>query len=541
MTDLLQLGLFYLLVYFMINGLDDLSIDLRMARGWLLRRWRGDRMRLPGVERLRQVSAQRIAILVPLWRESAVIEAMVETNLRHVDYKNYDFFLGVYPNDKETLSVVQRLCAKHPRVHFAVCRRPGPTSKADCLNHVYREVVRFEAQAGLRFQVLMLHDAEDVLHPASLLLVNWYAQTHGMVQVPVLPIATALSAWTHGVYCDEFAEFFQRDLSVRQAEGGFLPSNGVGTAFGREHIEALVAQQGGILLDEESLTEDYEIGLKLHRAGCKQVLLPLTREFGDLLATREYFPRNFRDAVRQRSRWISGQCLQSWERNGWPLRWGQCYWFWRDRKGLLGNFLNALALLLLLMSVAAMMAPELTGLGPWLWIAGSVPGAGMLYLGCTVLTLERLLVRIVLVSQVYGWRFAAGVPVRILMGTCLNLVATSRALGTYVMARWRRKRLGWLKTEHAFPLGLPVAAEETPAPLAYAAAATGGTTETSNGSSDGAPLPAMARTVWLNDGEVMVVIPRNLTPPERERLMRRKLARLVFVEEDAGTENSATD
>ncbi len=576
MSDLLQVLLFYLLIYFTINGLDELGMDARMMTTWVRERWRGGRLRLPGMERLKRTPEQRIAVLVPLWREATVIEAMVETNLRQVDYRNYDFFLGVYPNDGETLEAVERLKSKHPRVHVVVNRRPGPTSKADCLNHVFQELARFETKHGAQFPVLMLHDAEDLLHPASLRLVNWYAATHGMVQVPVLPFATSTAEWAHGVYCDEFAEFFQRDLAVRHAEGGFLPSNGVGTAFRRDCLDALAAQQEGCLLDGESLTEDYEIGLKLHRLGCKQILLPLTWEYGQILATREFFPRRFGDAVKQRTRWISGQCLQSWERNGWPLQGSLSYWFWRDRKGILGNFLNALAIGLLGLSVVAMVAPEATGLGRWLWLAGSVPGANVLFVACTVFSVERLAIRTMLVARIYGWRFACGVAPRMVLSAILNCVATARALRRYMVARWSRKRLSWLKTDHAFPVQTPNAAShvmaERPA-LSMAAASGAGTISVarvgwalpstsglqlevaqdmsaagvtaqqereavSPGAEVADPPSSMARseatkaqTVLLPDGSVMVVIPRHLTPVERARLMRQRTARLVFVEE----------
>jgi len=49
---------------------------------------------------------------------------------------------------------------------------------------------------------------------------------------PVLP--GCLRGWTkftHGLYCDEFAEYQLKDIPARQRLGGFLPSNGVGTGF----------------------------------------------------------------------------------------------------------------------------------------------------------------------------------------------------------------------------------------------------------------------------------------------------------------------
>ena len=52
-----------------------------------------------------------------------------------------------------------------------------------------------------------------------------------MVQVPVLALRTPWHELTHGLYCDDFAEFQSKDIPVRQMLGGFLPSNGVGTGF----------------------------------------------------------------------------------------------------------------------------------------------------------------------------------------------------------------------------------------------------------------------------------------------------------------------
>lgn len=453
MSLIVQLPLFYLAFYFLISGLDDLSVDVRVVWGNLIRRWgklRGTQA-LPDSALLQDLPQKRIAIMVPLWQESTVIGAMVEANLRQLAYRNFAFFLGVYPNDAATIAVARSLARQHPNVHVVVCSRPGPTSKADCLNHIYRHIEDHEWRGSARYELVMLHDAEDTLHPSSLALVNWYARAYGMVQVPVLPFPTRISEWVHGVYCDEFAEFLSRDMRLREYAGAFLPSNGVGTAIRREWLDALREAQDGNVFDPDCLTEDYELGMKLAEGGCRQVFLPLTRKYGDLLATREYFPRTFLSASRQRSRWISGQCLQSWERHGWPLKGSSSYWFWRDRKGLWGNPLGLLALLLLALSVIAWMAPESSSLGPWLWLAGSIPGADLLYLGCAVLAVERMIVRTVLVSRVYGFAFALGVPLRMMLSTTINARATVSAVHRFLEARTTRRRLRWAKTEHSFP------------------------------------------------------------------------------------------
>jgi adsorption protein B len=91
----------------------------------------------------------------------------------------------------------------------------------------------YEQRHGIELEIVVIHDAEDLVHPQALQLISRFWREHQMVQVPVLPLATGLGEWTHGVYCDEFAEFQLKDIPVHQALGGFLPSNGVGTGFDR--------------------------------------------------------------------------------------------------------------------------------------------------------------------------------------------------------------------------------------------------------------------------------------------------------------------
>ncbi|MEI9813214.1 MAG: glycosyltransferase family 2 protein [Acidobacteriota bacterium] len=66
------------------------------------------------------------------------------------------------------------------------------------------------------------------------------------------------------------------------------------------------------MFEPEALTEDYDIGLRLKRLGCSQAFVPIAPQgLADFVATREYFPRNFRGALRQRARWTMGICLQA--------------------------------------------------------------------------------------------------------------------------------------------------------------------------------------------------------------------------------------
>lgn len=85
--------------------------------------------------------------MVPAWQEHGVIDKMAELAATTLDYENYHIYSGTYPNDAETQRDVEKVCARFPNVHKVVCARPGPTSKADCLNNVLNAIMQFEQRA----------------------------------------------------------------------------------------------------------------------------------------------------------------------------------------------------------------------------------------------------------------------------------------------------------------------------------------------------------------------------------------------------------
>ncbi|PWU00281.1 MAG: hypothetical protein C5B51_25475 [Terriglobia bacterium] len=434
-------------VWILLSGLDDLFIDFvfffRKRREFVF----------PAETELAHAPQRRIAILLPLWHEHAVIEQMLRHNLSVVRYGNYDIFVGVYPNDPLTMEAVKRVECDDARVHSAVCPHDGPTSKGDCLNATYRRMLEYEARHGIDFEILMTHDAEDLIHPESLRLINWFSRDHQMVQIPVLPLATGLDEWTHGLYCDEFAEFQLKDIPVRQQLRGFLPSTGVGTGFERSALEDLRRRHNGKLFDPECLTEDYENGFRMHAAGYHQTFVPIHFQAQQPVATREYFPKQWRAAIRQRSRWIAGIALQGWQHHGWRAPAWQRYWFWRDRKGLVGNLISPLAnVLFFYWLVCCGAAAEHI---PWRFAALMPASLWPMCLIATWISLLQAGVRMHLSARVYGWRFAAGVPLRVVWGNIINCAATAEAVRQFLAARVRRKELAWRKTEHVYP-GAPV-------------------------------------------------------------------------------------
>lgn len=431
-----------LALWLLISGLDDLFVTLVWLFGRREFQW-------PTAAELDACPERRIAILAPLWREHGVIGQMLDRNVASLRYRNYDIFVGVYPNDDLTVRAVAEAEARHPRVHMAMGPRPGPTSKGDNLNATWAALQRYEREHGCRFDIIMTHDAEDVMHPESLRMINWLAGDYAMVQVPVLALPTRVREFTHGLYCDEFGEYQQKDIPVRQRLGGFLPSNGVGTGFAREALERLAATRGGRIFDPECLTEDYENGFCLHALGYRQVFVPLRFPPEGPMATREYFPRRWRAAVRQRSRWVAGIALQGWERHGWRAPWKQRYWFWRDRKGLVGSLLSPVANLALAYGIAGWTT---AGRNAQIWEFGRRMPVWLAAccMATLVISLVQLAARIWLSSRIYGWEFAAAAPLRLPWGNLVNFAATLKAIGQFLQARWGRSKLAWVKTDHVY-------------------------------------------------------------------------------------------
>lgn len=430
----------------LLSGIDDFVPVLICIHAWVFGKYSDKRSLAGGVE----ASERRIAIFVPCWKESDVIEGMVRQNLARIRYRNFDLFLGVYPNDQATCDAALDVAAGFANVHVAVGSSPGPTSKADCLNTIYRAMTTFERASGGYFDTIVLHDAEDVIHADALGIINRERNGYEMVQVPVLPLPTPPTDFTHGIYCDEFAEFQLIDMRARQYSRSFVPSNGVGTGFARDVLECLAAQRGGQIFDPSSLTEDYDIGVQIHYTGSRQLFYPLQRGPRGIIATREFFPRKVRSAIRQRTRWITGIALQSWERHGWRGSWRTRYWFWRDRKGLLTNPLSLLTNLVFVAGATDWFV-SLSLHRPWAF-AVSNPFIVKLCFLTTCWQAFRLTLRSLCVARIFGVRMGATVTFRCFHANFVNCAASLLAVRNYAHSRLHRKTLAWDKTEHAYPV-----------------------------------------------------------------------------------------
>lgn len=436
---LLAEALFLVAALVAINGLDDLAIDLI----WLAMPRRAKR---PGPMPA-TAPPLRFALLVPAWDEAAVIGAMLRRTLAVLDGADFTLFVGLYPNDPGTQAAVAAVA--DPRLRAVVGARAGPTTKADCLNSLWRAVLAEEAAIGRAFDAVVLHDAEDMVHADELAVFAAHLGRHAMVQLPVLPLPDLHSPLIAGHYIDEFAEAHGKELLVRQWLGAPIPAAGVGVGFDRAMLGRIAASRGGAPFDETCLTEDYELGLAVAAQGGSTILLWAQAGEGPV-ATAEHFPADFESAVRQKSRWLTGIALAGWDRLGWRGGWRERWMLLRDRKAPLMALLTlvayALALLLGVDLLLRQALPAAARLPP---VAGGMTLA-LLWLNWALLC-WRLLVRAFFTLRVRGPAQALLATPRAMVGNFINAMAALRAIARYRAALRTGVALAWDKTQHRFP------------------------------------------------------------------------------------------
>jgi adsorption protein B len=464
----------FVAVVICISSLDDLFIDLwywshRLSRFLKLRR---DPGHLPlTAEQLHARAEQPIAIMVPAWKEYDVIAAMVQNMVEVLDYRNYVVFIGTYMNDPATIDEADRMCRRYRQVRRVEVPHPGPTCKADCLNFVVEAIFSHERENGMEFAGVVLHDSEDVLHPLELKFFNYLLPRKSMIQLPVISLEREWFELVAGTYMDEFAES-HKEMVVRESLTGMVPSAGVGTCFSRKALAALVGATRNHPFNTASLTEDYEIGMRLSQLGMKSIfgLFPVAyrsqvaSQGADAaaehivhmpLSVREFFPDDFKTAYRQKSRWVLGIGLQGWEQIQWRGRsWPTRYLLMHDRKGTVTAFVGILAYVLVVQFIlfhAGLATGWWNAYYPSLFQEDST-WRGLIHVNTTFLGI-RVMHRMYFTSRLYGWRQGLIAVPRMVVGNFVNCMAVARAWRLFFSYLFLGKRLAWDKTMHDYPSG----------------------------------------------------------------------------------------
>ena len=212
--------LLFAAVFFLLGSVDDLAIDLAWLWLKLTGRAKTDSLVEPrsGTSRL----LGQAAVFIPAWQEAEVIGDTVAHALAVWKQPELRLYIGCYRNDPATLSAVMTTAPDDPRVRVVILDRDGPSTKADCLNRLYEAMCDDERRNGERVRMVIFHDAEDMVDPSALALLDDMIGEADFVQLPVLPVPQANSRWLGSHYCEEFAEAHGKALVVRDAIGAAI-------------------------------------------------------------------------------------------------------------------------------------------------------------------------------------------------------------------------------------------------------------------------------------------------------------------------------
>jgi bacteriophage N4 adsorption protein B len=441
--ELLLFSAFWILV----SGVDDICVDAIWGLRRIYRRFAYYRHRNPlRVDQLPTPMRDGfLAIFIPTWMEASVIGDMIagcKTAWARTQAE-YRIYIGCYPNDEAGMSAIKNAIGNDAGMKMILVGHHGPTTKADCLNHLWQALLVDELARGYKAKAVILHDAEDAVHRDELRLFNSLIEKAAAVQLPVIPVQTVQSRWISAHYCDEFAEAHGKLMVVREAIGASLPLAGVGCAVDRNILGRIAIKNQGQPFDAGSLTEDYELGLRLGAAGGRTIMARVLDEDGKLVAPRACFPSTLGAAVRQKARWLTGIALAGWDRIGWRGNWADKWMLIHDRRSIVAALvLLAAYMCILLIAILALL--QATGM----YVPSPMsPLLRNMLSATTLLLVWRMAVRAAFVWRLYGPKQAVLSIPRWLVANIIAIMAARRACVAYI-AHCFGKPLVWDKTAH---------------------------------------------------------------------------------------------
>jgi len=439
--------------FFLLGALDEFAMDAIWL--WLRATGRSKSHTVTRADVQHRRLSGTVAVFIPAWQEAQVIGQTLKHARKAWLQNNLIFYLGFYRNDPASLQAALAAAAGDPRVRLVVHDREGPSTKADCLNRLYCAMEQDESRRGRPVRTVVLHDAEDMVDPAALGLIDRAIDDCEFVQLPVLPLPHPASPWVGSHYCEEFAESHGKAMVVRDALGAGIPAAGVGCAF-RRSLLAKMVPAGDPETGEAgpfsglSLTEDYELGLMVSAAGGRSRFLRVRGDDGQLIATRSYFPPTLASAVRQKSRWVHGIAFQGWDRLGWSGTLVENWMRMRDRRGPLSAVVLLIGYSLLVVAVG-LTALDFAGYDrPW------EPTPLLLaLLGINMAAFVwRAVMRFAFTTREYGVMEGLHAILRIPLSNIIAIMAGRRAMFAYGRTL-RGADLEWDKTAHHDHPALP--------------------------------------------------------------------------------------
>lgn len=233
----------------------------------------------------------RYTVMVALYREAPVVQQLI-ASLDRLDWpkSRIDIKLVCEADDMETIAAISAL-APGPHYEIIVVPPIGPRTKPKALTY---------ALASARGEFLAIYDAEDRPHPQQL------REAHARfrrgppelacLQAPLI-IANMRQSSVSALFSLEYSALFRGLLPMLAERRLPLPLGGTSNHF----KTAILKEVDG--WDPFNVTEDADMGLRLHRLGYRSGVL--TRQ------TLEDAPVSIPVWMAQRARWYKGW-LQTW-------------------------------------------------------------------------------------------------------------------------------------------------------------------------------------------------------------------------------------
>jgi adsorption protein B len=248
-------------------------------------------------------------------------------------------------------------------------------------------------------------------------------------------------------------------MVARENAGLIIPSAGTGFAISRSALYKIEdSRSDHLILNQNSLTEDYELSLYMQKMGIDvhyflqgiERILSNGKIVKEYIATREFFPNTLHEAVKQKTRWIYGIAFQSTkyiklkDYNG-----SQNYSIIHDWKAKYANIIIAPCYFIVFYVITSyfISLPTLIPYKSLGWYLSLI---------LTIMAFERQIMRAIALKNVYGWRSAILsnfllpiLPIRFTWGNIINFLSTLSAWRIHLFGSPKTKSK-WAKTEHSY-------------------------------------------------------------------------------------------
>ena len=230
-------------------------------------------------------------ILVPLFREANVVPALV-TSISRLDYPRtkLDVKMICEEDDRETIDALREM-GLPPHFRLVIVPNAAPKTKPKACNY---GLIQAEGK------YVVIYDAEDRPEPDQLKKI---VAAFRVAEERIVCIQCKLNYYNRNQniltrwFTAEYSHWFDLLMPGLDAADAPIPLGGTSNHFITERLLELGAW------DPYNVTEDADLGIRLHKAGYKTAIIDST--------TFEEANSDLYNWIRQRSRWVKGY-IQTW-------------------------------------------------------------------------------------------------------------------------------------------------------------------------------------------------------------------------------------